>query len=106
MLHDTRAAFPYEIGYVVDGRVRKGTTLPNGITLALRTLPAVELMASLVYAGHWNDGHAATATLGLWLEQHDYRISGPFRKVFLQTSDPATDARSVVELQIPITAKS
>jgi DNA-binding transcriptional MerR regulator len=106
VLHDTRAAFPYEIGYVVDGRVRQGTTLPSGMTLALRTLPAVQEMASLVYAGRWNDSHAATATLGLWLEQHDYRISGPFRKVFLQTGNPITDARSVVELQIPITPKA
>jgi effector-binding domain-containing protein len=62
-------------------------------------------MACLVYAGRWNDSHAATATLGRWLEQHDYRITGPFRKVFLKTSDPATEARAVVELQIPISTK-
>ncbi len=105
IMHDTRAAFPYEIGYVVDGRVRKGMSLPNGLTLALRTLPAVEQMACLVYAGRWNDSHAATATLGAWLEQNDYRIAGPFRKVFLQTGDPSSEARAVVELQIPITAK-
>ena len=105
VLHDTRSPFPYEVGYVVDGRVRAGTTLPNGMTVALRKLPAVEQMACLVYAGRWNDSHAATAVLGLWLEQNDYRIVGSFRKVFLQTSDPSTEARAVVELQIPIAAK-
>lgn len=105
ILHDPRAENPFEIGYVVDKRVRSGTTLENGLSMSLRTLPAVQEMACLVYAGRWDDSHAATSALGAWLEQHDYRIAGPFRKVFLQMSDPSVDARAVVELQIPISAK-
>jgi effector-binding domain-containing protein len=105
VLHDTRASHPYEVGYVVDRRVRSGQVLSGGIEMTLRTLPAVEQMACLVYSGQWDDSHAATGALGLWLEQNDRRIVGPFRQVFLQMSDPAVDARAVVELQIPIASK-
>jgi DNA-binding transcriptional MerR regulator len=104
ILHDTRADFPYEAGYVVDGRTKRGQSLSSGQALALRTLPAVQTMACLVYAGRWDDSHTAITALGMWLEQHDYRINGSFRKVFLQSGDPATDARSVIEIQIPVTS--
>ncbi|MEO0562316.1 MAG: helix-turn-helix domain-containing protein, partial [Chloroflexota bacterium] len=70
VVHDTRTDTPYEIGCVVDGRAKRGVTLPSGLDLMLRTLPATPQMASIVYAGRWDDSHNATQALGFWLEQH------------------------------------
>lgn len=92
----------YAVGYIVGQSVKRGVTLESGMALKLQTLPAVEHMATLVYAGHWNDNHAAFGELGRWLEQHNYRVAGAFRKVFHQLNNPDMDTRAVVELQIPV----
>lgn len=93
----------YELGYTVGESVKRGITLEDGLRLGLQTLPAVEHMATLVYAGGWNDTHAAFAALGGWIDANEYTVAGPFRKVFHQLQSPDIDAMAVVELQIPVT---
>lgn len=92
----------WEIGYTVDSRYRQAITTPSGLTLTVRTLPAVEHAAALVYDGAWDGGRSATIALGRWIEQNRYQIAGSFRKLFLKLNDPAITPRAVVEIQIPV----
>lgn len=103
---DQQETVDWEVGYVVENTYKQDIRLPSGIEMCVKTLPATGTMATLVYDGKWDGGRSAYVELGRWLEHHDYKISGAFRKVFLQMNDPAITSRAVVEIQIPVISRA
>ncbi|MFF3226388.1 MerR family transcriptional regulator [Nocardia suismassiliense] len=66
-------------------------------------LPAVPQAATVVHRGSMNEVLEPWQTLGRWVEDNGYRLSGPSREVTLvYTEDPSG---WVTELQEPIVAK-
>jgi effector-binding domain-containing protein len=96
--------FDLEIGFGLTREIDKRIHLPSRVELAIRELPAVEPIATIVRSGPLDQSHLAFGALGLWMEANDYRIAGPCREVFLevpfQTSGPEDP---LMEIQFPVT---
>ncbi|MFQ5610769.1 MAG: GyrI-like domain-containing protein [Anaerolineae bacterium] len=90
-------------------------SLPGNEQVAVRELPGVELMATVIHQGGYDTiGQAYTALLA-WIEANGYRIIGPNREIYLRcgdndyddpttyadyvTDDPAT---FLTEVQFPV----
>ena len=95
-----------ELATPIDRRTLKDARVPD--TIAIRELPAVETMASVIHKGDmWNISQAMVA-LYSWIGSHGYAPTGPYRELHLfgrelQADDDAF-RNVVLELQIPITA--
>jgi DNA-binding transcriptional MerR regulator len=93
-----------EIGYVVK---QDAVDLPRvaGLDLALRELPPVPCMATLVRRGPRYESHLGYGALGRWMSANQYRITGPSREVLLELpafQHPGQEDM-VMEIQFPMT---
>ncbi|MGF1506935.1 MAG: MerR family transcriptional regulator [Chloroflexi bacterium] len=76
----------------------------------VRTLPAVDQMAVLVYTGPYEHMMPALTVLYHWIERGGYRIAGPQRDVYLRYNGSRGPARHlttnpddyITEFQIPV----
>jgi effector-binding domain-containing protein len=92
-----------EVGFSLTRRLNTPVQLPNGLTLELTELPAVETMVTLVRSGPISEGHLAFGATALWIEANGYRIDGPCREVFLEVPfDKPAQQNPVIEIQYPI----
>lgn len=95
-----------EIGYLLN-------TIPAPSTFKLSeeeqltgyTLEAVETMATLVHVGKVDDRHLVYATLGAWVEQNNWQISGDMREIMMQLPLGSPEDEAVIEIQIPVSRK-
>ncbi|MGH8242926.1 MAG: MerR family transcriptional regulator [Steroidobacteraceae bacterium] len=91
-----------EFGFFLRVESTKPLQLPDGRQLEVRTLPAVQRMATCVRLGPPQDAHLTTARIGQFIEANGYRISGPNREVFLQRPSIDRMHEAVVEMQFPV----
>ncbi len=93
-----------EVGYAVEKPYPNGITLTSGFQMTMRTLPAIEAMATTIYEGSRRAMGEAYTALFRWIDANHYQF-GPdnFREVYLQPTLTDTDPHNIVELQIPIT---
>lgn len=94
-----------EAGVVLNGKLDKEVSLPDGRILIQRDLPA-ERMATCVRIGLPEYAHLITAKIAQFMEANGYRLAGPSREVFLQPPNPQRMEESVVEMQYPIVVLS
>lgn len=66
-----------------------------------RELPGVETMASILHQGRLDSLALTYQTLGEWVHQQGYRLAGPTRELYLQSSTPDSDGW-LIEIQMPV----
>jgi DNA-binding transcriptional MerR regulator len=98
--------FDMEAAVAINPRALESSPSPaaaNG-DVAVRELPAVEQMASVIHQGGPSDREGAMLALSSWIGAHDLDIMGPCREIHLSGSElEHQDYRSIVtEMQLPV----
>ena len=91
-----------EMGFLLDGDAPETVLLSDGRAMIMRTLPAVETMATLVCVGIANH-ERCYGRLGTWMEHHHFQLAGPGWEVFIEPFQPAKGDEAVIEIQLPVT---
>nr|MDF9459618.1 MerR family transcriptional regulator [Bacillus pumilus] len=94
---EKESEFEFEVGYSVKAL---RDTLPQGITI--RTLPAEETMATLLFHSHSPSAQTACIDLATWIENNGYRVKEdqPGREIYYPLSK--NEEGRLIEIQIPI----
>lgn len=94
---EKESEFEFEVGYSV--KSLRGT-LPQGIKI--RTLPAEETMATLLFHSHSPSAQTACIDLATWIENNGYRVKEdqPGREIYYPLSE--NEEGRLIEIQIPI----
>ncbi|WP_375567092.1 MerR family transcriptional regulator [Bacillus pumilus] len=94
---EKESEFEFEVGYSV--KSLRGT-LTQGIKI--RTLPAEETMATLLFHSHSPSAQTACIDLATWIENNGYRVKEdqPGREIYYPLSE--NEEGRLIEIQIPI----
>lgn len=89
--------FEFEVGYSVKSL---RCSLPQGMTI--RTLPAEDTMATLLFHSHSPSAQTACVDLATWIEHNGYRVKDdqPGREIYYPLSE--NEEGRLIEIQIPI----
>lgn len=96
-------ALDVEIGLLLTGKAPSSIRLSEERILTLRELPAVDTMATFAYEGRISDLHRGHSTLGTWVEQNNWHISGVGREILIQPPESEIEENVLVEVQFPVT---
>jgi DNA-binding transcriptional MerR regulator len=96
-------ALDVEVGYQLLGKGPQSLELSEEKVLTLRTLPAVENMATLAHVGRVSDSHRSSGALATWMEQHGWQMSGAGRELLIQLPQSPDQDEAVTEIQLPVT---
>jgi DNA-binding transcriptional MerR regulator len=91
-----------EMGFLLEQDFLDTVDLGDGRRLTVRTVPAVETIATLARVGIYNNSMGHYGALGTWIERNNYRMAGPGWEVFLQPFTPGREDEAVLEIQIPV----
>ena len=91
-----------EMGFPVAANATDGIFIDNDNHLNLKTLPAVEYMATIVRTGRIDRAYLSYGAIGLWAEANHYHLAGAAREVYLQPPVPGKPGATVVEIQFPV----
>ena len=94
-------AFDFEVGYLLTGKAPPSVRVSEEQALTEQELPAVATMATLAHTGLVSDTHQSYGLLGMWAEEHQWRIIGPGRQILMQLPQPGRD-EAVIEVQLPV----
>lgn len=89
-----------EVVIPVATAITRDLSLPNGRTLSVRDLPAVQSAASIIHIGSYDGLSATYQVLGKWIDANGYRIAGASREIYLKAADK--DGDPIVEIQWPV----
>jgi DNA-binding transcriptional MerR regulator len=79
------------------------TSLPDHPRIKVRELPAVEMMASVIHEGSYDNFNETYTALLTWIEANNYRIVGPNREIYLRGQEHGGDPETyVTEVQFPV----
>ena len=76
--------------------------------LSIRTLPAVETMASTIHRGSYTGLAGAYAALLKWIDANGYRVDGPDREIYHRLPEDGQrrkDPNAITEMQVPLAKK-
>ena len=91
-----------EMGFLLEQSSFDRLTLSEGRVMSVRTIPAVETMATIVSVGVAH--HISYySTLGTWIEKNNFQLAGPSWEVFLEPLQRGKEDEAVIELQLPVT---
>jgi DNA-binding transcriptional MerR regulator len=96
-------ALDVEVGYLLTGEGPQSVELSEERLLTLRTLPAIETMATLAHVGRVSDSHRSYGALATWIERHGWQMSGAARDILLQLPQSEEQDEAVIEIQLPVT---
>jgi DNA-binding transcriptional MerR regulator len=96
-------ALDVEVGYLLTQKGPRSVELSEERILTLRTLPAIETMATLAHVGRVSDSHRSYGALATWMEQHGWQMSGAGRDILIQLPQSEEQDEAVIELQLPVT---
>jgi DNA-binding transcriptional MerR regulator len=91
-----------EMGFLLDGDFLETFLLSDGRAMTVRTLPAVETMATMVSVGIAQHVRSY-GQLGTWIDNNHFHLAGPGREVFIEPLQPAKVDEAVIEIQLPVT---
>ena len=79
-------------------------SFPSGDGVQPAELPAVPTAACTIHQGSYNDFSQAYAAIAGWINANGYRITGPYREIYLRGPGPQEMDPSayVTEIQIPV----
>lgn len=91
-----------ELGAILNSADAPTITLSGDRTLKLNTLPAANMMATIVQVGGFENNCRSYGAIGMWVEENGYGIAGPGREVLIKP--PRTDQPDeiVTEIQFPV----
>lgn len=95
-------ALDLEVGYLLTGKAPESVRLSEERVLTIRTLPAIDTMATSAYEGRISDLHRGHGTLGTWVEQKNWHITGMGREILIQLPRSETEDDMLVEIQLPV----
>lgn len=91
-----------EMGFLLEQSSFDRLTLSEDRVMTVRTIAAVETMATIVSIGVAH--HISYyGTLGTWIEKNNFQLSGPSWEVFLEPLQRGKEGEAVIELQLPVT---
>ncbi|HLZ59873.1 MAG TPA: MerR family transcriptional regulator [Ktedonosporobacter sp.] len=96
-------ALDVEVGYLLTQKGPPSVQLSEERLLTLRTLPAIETMATLTHVGRVSDSHRSYGALATWIEQHGWQMSGAARDILIQLPQSEQQDEAVIEIQLPVT---
>jgi len=96
-------ALDVEVGYLLIGKGPESVQLSEERLLTVRTLPAIETMATLVHVGRVSDSYRGYETVATWIEQHGWQMSGAGRDILIQLPQSGPQDEAVIEVQLPVT---
>jgi DNA-binding transcriptional MerR regulator len=91
-----------EMGFLLEQDFFDTLPLPDGDVIRVRSVPAVETMATLVRVGIHNNSVGHYGALGTWIERHDFQLAGPGWEVFIQPFVPGKEDEAVIEIRLPV----
>lgn len=91
-----------EMGFLLQQPFFDTVTLSADRVLTVRTVAAVETMATLVRVGIFNDSVGHYGALGTWIERHNYQLAGAGWEVFIQPFEPGKEDEAVMEIRLPV----
>lgn len=95
-----------ELGAIISIAEDISVTLSGDRQLKVRTLPAVLTMATVVRVGGFENNCQSYGSIGLWVEENGYRISGPGREVLIQPPRTQRLDEMITEIQFPVERSS
>jgi len=99
-------ALDVEIGYLLTGKAPESVRLSEERVLTRRELPTIDTMATLAHEGRVSDSYRSYGTLGTWVEQKNWYITGMGREILIQLPRPDTEDDAVIEIQLPVSKSS
>ncbi len=96
-------ALDVEVGYLFADKGPQSLALSEEEVLTIRTLPAVETMATLIHVGRIIDSHRSSGALAAWMEHHGWQMNGAGREILIQLPQSQEQDEAVVEIQLPVT---
>ena len=96
-------ALDVEVGYLLIGKGPESVQLSEERLLTVRTLPAIETMATLVHVGRVSDSYRSYEAVATWIEQHGWQMSGAGRDILIQLPQSGPQDEAVIEVQLPVT---
>lgn len=91
-----------EMGFLLEQDFFDTFPLSDGRELTVRTVPAVETMATVVREGIFNNSVGHYGALGTWIEKHGYQLAGAGWEVFIQPFQPGKEDDAVLEIRLPV----
>lgn len=92
-----------EVGLILTEPIASKIPFRGEHTLTMQTLPAAAQMATAVQHEVHRIGHKSYASIGIWMELHNYQFDGPGRELLLVP--PGVNDETLVEVQFPIIQK-
>jgi len=89
-----------EVIIPVAASVKQDVLLADGRKFAVRDLPAVSSVASIIHIGSYDGLTDTYQALGKWIEANGYRIAGASREIYLKPA--GNDDQPIVEVQWPV----
>jgi DNA-binding transcriptional MerR regulator len=91
-----------EMGAILFSAETPTLLLSGDRVLKVSTLPAVDMMATIVQVGGFENNCRTYGAIGMWVEGNGYHITGPGREVLIKP--PRTDQfdEIVTEIQFPV----
>lgn len=93
-----------EFGFLLNQSLDLTVAICQGAVMKVRELPAVSTAVTAMRFGGPENGHLSYSAIGTWAENHQYRLIGPGREVFIVPPKPGHEAEMVVEIQFPVEA--
>ena len=93
-----------EFGFSLKQSLDLTVTISQDAVMKVRELPAVSTAVTAMRFGGPENGHLSYSAIGTWAENHQYRLIGPGREVFIVPPEPGHEAEMVVEIQFPVEA--
>jgi DNA-binding transcriptional MerR regulator len=91
-----------EMGFLLEQAGFDAFTLSEGRAMTVRTIPAIETMATMVNVGIAH--HVSSySTLGIWIEKNNFQLAGPGLEVFIEPFQPGKEDDAIIEIQLPVT---
>ena len=91
-----------EMGLLLTDTVVDAVPLGDGRSMGMRTLPAVEMMATTVRIGSPQMAYPCRGALATWVENNGYEFAGEGREVFLVPPRAGREDETVFEIQYPV----
>ena len=92
----------FEFGFVVEDEIEQESFVVGDTQLAIRDVPAVEHMLTIVRVGRPSLGHGHYSALGDWVAANGYRFAGKSRELFYQFPFPDREHETVAEIRFPV----
>ena len=91
-----------DLGYLLKKTVKTSIPITEDLVLRSHHLPPVETMATSVQDGGSDPVLLALGNIAQWIEEHGYRMAGPYREICFDMFSLSDFEEAVIEIQVPV----